>query len=90
MMDGLVTTLKKMTRRENDKSKIFQGKYSIMRYWHPDSGKKPEFIKTVGSLELAESHCDDPSTRNSEGETETWFYDGYVEAGSRSSQYTLW
>lgn len=83
----LIKILKKMSGMENDSR--LKG-YNIMRYWHPDSGKKPEFVKHCHSLEEAQKHCQDPSTSVKEGDASQWYWDGYVEAGSNTTHITLW
>lgn len=49
-------------------------KYKIVRMYAPSMGKTNEVVKTGLTLEEAQNHCRDPSTRK-EGE---WF-DGYEE-----------
>ncbi len=83
----MLKELKQMSGMTNDPR--FQG-YDIMRYWHPDAQKKPELVKHVDTLEEAQKHCQDPTTSNKSGPTSEWYFDGYVEAGSKSRYVTLW
>ena len=48
--------------------------YSIIRYYAPHLNREREVIETGLTLEEAQSHCNDPTTRE-EGQ---WF-DGYTE-----------
>lgn len=79
--------LKKLSGMEND---TYAKGYNIMRYWHPDAKKRPEFVKKVATLEEAQDHCQDPSTAKKDGPTTEQYFDGYVDAGSKSSHITLW
>lgn len=45
--------------------------YSIIRIYHPNLRKWNKIIKTGLTLEEAQAHCSDPSTK-----TDKWF-DGY-------------
>ena len=36
--------------------------YKIYRFY-AKSGKRPKYIKTVSSLEIAQLHCNDPRTK---------------------------
>ncbi len=46
--------------------------YKIVRYYHPSKNKSNRTIQTGLTLEQAQEHCQDPSTRK-EGE----YFDGY-------------
>lgn len=47
--------------------------YKIKRFWRDDEQRNGEVVKRGLSLEEAQAHCSDPSTRG-----EGWF-DGYEE-----------
>ncbi len=48
--------------------------YKIVRFFAPDQNRSPRTIKTGLSLEEAQKHCSDPTTRK-----EDIYFDGYEE-----------
>lgn len=48
--------------------------YVIIRFYHPSVGKQDRPIRTGLTLEQAQEHCSDPSTRK-DGE----YFDGYTQ-----------
>lgn len=83
----MIKSLKKLASMDTDES--VPG-FSIMKYWHPDAGKKPEFVRGVRTEAEAQEICGAPESSFKEGDTENWYFLGYVRAGSRSCHVTLW
>ena len=48
--------------------------YSIVRFYAPDQNRESEVIKTGLTLEEAQEHCNDETTR-----VEGVYFDGYTE-----------
>lgn len=84
---GLIRTLKKLASMYEDEN--VPG-YSIYRYWNPESGKSPEFVKSGLTLKEAQEHCQREDTHNRSGPESTWYFEGYVASGSRTATITLW
>lgn len=83
----MIKTLKDLAGKHDDTSK--HG-YAIMKYPHPDSGKSPEFVRHVDTLDEAQDTCSADDASFKEGDTENWWFLGYVDAGSRSRYITIW
>lgn len=86
----MISTLKKISSLEKHPSPLLTG-YGFKKYYHPDSGKKPEeFGDIVQSLEQAQEFCNRPESSFKEGDSEHWWFIGYYETSSRTSRITLW
>jgi len=48
--------------------------YKIIRFYHPSQEKENETVRTGLTLEEAQAHCKDPSTREDDV-----YFDGYDE-----------
>jgi len=48
--------------------------YAIVRFYHPDVGKEREVMQRGLTLDEAQDHCKDPSTRE-----DGVYFDGYME-----------
>ena len=48
--------------------------YEIVRFYHPDTGKDRKVMQRGLTLDEAQEHCKDPSTRE-----DGVYFDGYTE-----------
>lgn len=53
--------------------------YTILKNWHPDSGKAAEAVGHRDALEEVQEFCSRPESSVHEGPTKAWYFYGYTD-----------
>jgi hypothetical protein len=64
--------------------------YLLIKYPHPDNPAEEEVVGRVDTLEKAQAYCARPESSFKEGDTSTWYFIGYVAAGSNYWWLPIW